>query len=255
MRIVYVEDNIANVHLVKRVARMGKHEIINYIDGMDAFNNFDTDNPDLVLMDIQLAGELTGIEVVKKLRDKGYVTPIFAVTAYAMVGDRERCMEAGCTGYISKPIPIPELVRLFKEYEPAPSTELEVKEESPASDAKSTEIPSASETDRKVTVKTVLNAANVIKDDATARLRPVLNLPDTKETSTLVSLSNITSDEPQDDGTQSDKPAKPASDSPSKETPSAKSDENQKDENVTTVTELDNSDAVSLNTDKPAQTK
>jgi len=117
MRIVYVEDNIANVHLVKRVARMGQHEIINYIDGMDALNNFDTDQPDLVLMDIQLAGELTGIEVVKKLRDKGFDTPIFAVTAYAMVGDKERCMEAGCTGYMSKPIPVTDLVNLFQKYE------------------------------------------------------------------------------------------------------------------------------------------
>ncbi len=117
MRIVYVEDNIANVHLVKRVARMGKHEIINYIDGMDAFNNFESDDPDLVLMDIQLAGELTGIEVVKKLREKGFKTPIYAVTAYAMVGDKERCMEAGCTGYMSKPLPVAELVKLFQTYE------------------------------------------------------------------------------------------------------------------------------------------
>lgn len=117
MRVVYVEDNIANVHLVKRVARMGKHEVINYIDGMDALNNFGNDEPDLVLMDIQLAGELTGIEVVQKLREKGFTTPIIAVTAYAMVGDRERCMEAGCTGYMSKPIPIPDLVNLFQEYD------------------------------------------------------------------------------------------------------------------------------------------
>lgn len=116
MRIIYVEDNIANVHLVKRVARMGKHEIINYIDGMDALNNFELDKPDLVLMDIQLAGELTGIEVVEKLREKGFKTPIFAVTAYAMVGDKERCIEAGCTGYISKPIPVSELVKLFEKY-------------------------------------------------------------------------------------------------------------------------------------------
>lgn len=139
MRIVYVEDNIANVHLVKRVARMGKHEIINYIDGMDAFNNFGSDNPDLVLMDIQLAGELTGIEVVKKLRDQGYETPIFAVTAYAMVGDKERCLEAGCTGYMSKPLPVAELVRLFNDYdtpaEEAPVEEpakVETSEEKPA---------------------------------------------------------------------------------------------------------------------------
>lgn len=116
MRIVYVEDNLANVHLVKRVARMGQHEVINYIDGMDAFNNFASDHPDLVLMDIQLAGELTGIEVVQKLRAKGFTTPIIAVTAYAMVGDKERCIEAGCTDYMSKPIPVTELVKLFQEY-------------------------------------------------------------------------------------------------------------------------------------------
>lgn len=126
MRIVYVEDNIANVHLVKRVARIGKHEIINYIDGMDALNNFESDDPDLVLMDIQLAGELTGIEVVKKLREKGFETPIIAVTAYAMVGDKERCMEAGCTGYMSKPLPVSELVKLFQEYDkPKPSVPAE----------------------------------------------------------------------------------------------------------------------------------
>lgn len=117
MRIVYVEDNLANVHLVKRVARMGKHEVINYIDGMDALNNFASDEPDLVLMDIQLAGELTGIEVVQKLRDDGHTTPIIAVTAYAMVGDKERCIEAGCTGYMSKPIPVTDLVSLFNKYD------------------------------------------------------------------------------------------------------------------------------------------
>jgi len=151
MRIVYVEDNIANVHLVKRVARMGKHEIINYIDGMDALNNFVSDKPDLVLMDIQLAGELTGIEVVQKLRANGHTTPIIAVTAYAMVGDKERCIQAGCTGYMSKPIPVTDLVNLFKEYDtPAPS---ELADKTPSvtdvPQIKNTTKPTVSEVDDK----------------------------------------------------------------------------------------------------------
>ncbi|GAB4318143.1 MAG: hypothetical protein Kow00117_08340 [Phototrophicales bacterium] len=115
MRILYVEDNMANVSLVKRVAR--NHEVINYVDGDEALANFEKDNPDLVLMDIQLSGRLTGLDVVRTLRERGHKLPIIAVTAYAMVGDRERCLAAGCDDYIAKPLPIPTLVALFAKRE------------------------------------------------------------------------------------------------------------------------------------------
>lgn len=114
MRILYVEDNPANLYLVKRVA-MG-HEVINYIDAEEAMRNFDQDSPDLVLMDIQLAGPMTGLDMVAKLRSDGHTIPIIAVTAYAMVGDREKCLAAGCDDYLAKPLPIPKLVSMFKEY-------------------------------------------------------------------------------------------------------------------------------------------
>ncbi|MGJ3240304.1 MAG: response regulator [Anaerolineae bacterium] len=117
MKILYVEDNPANVFLVKRVARMGSHEIINYIDGNQALRKFDEINPDLVLMDIQLAGDKSGLDVVRELRSRGVQTPIIAVTAYAMVGDRERCIEAGCDDYLAKPLPIPRLVEIFQSYQ------------------------------------------------------------------------------------------------------------------------------------------
>lgn len=117
MRILYVEDNPANVFLVQRVARMGNHEVIHYSEGQPALDHFEADKPDLVLMDVQLPGLLTGLDVVKALRAKGHQTPMVAVTAYAMSGDRERCLEAGCNGYLSKPLPVGELVELFKRYE------------------------------------------------------------------------------------------------------------------------------------------
>jgi CheY-like chemotaxis protein len=116
MRILYVEDNPANLFLVKRVAKMGGHEVISYIDGEDALANFAKDNPDLVLMDIQLAGELSGLEVVRRLRSGGHKTPIIAVTAYAMIGDRERFLAAGCDDYLAKPLPIPRLVEMIEHY-------------------------------------------------------------------------------------------------------------------------------------------
>ncbi len=126
MRILYVEDNPANLFLVQRVARMGNHEVINYMDGEVALKCFDHDHPDLVLMDIQIPGKLNGLDVVKKLREAGYKTPIIAVTAYAMLGDREKCIEAGCDSYMAKPIPIDDLVEVFKRYDPLLSQTQEV---------------------------------------------------------------------------------------------------------------------------------
>ncbi len=116
MRILYVEDNPANVFLVKRVAKMGNHEVISFVDGAEALARFRAVNPDLVLMDIQISGELNGLEVVRRLRAEGVETPIVAVTAYAMVGDRERCLEAGCDDYMAKPLPIPQLVQMIQHY-------------------------------------------------------------------------------------------------------------------------------------------
>ncbi|MBK8031735.1 MAG: response regulator [Chloroflexi bacterium] len=117
MRIMYVEDNPANISLLQRIARMGGHEVINYTDGEVALTRFAADNPDLVLMDLQLEGRIGGLEVVRQLRAGGFKTPIVAVTAYAMVGDRERCIEAGCDGYLSKPLPVAEVVELVQKYE------------------------------------------------------------------------------------------------------------------------------------------
>jgi CheY-like chemotaxis protein len=117
MRILYVEDNPANLFLVQRVARMGSHEVLNYTNGESALENFDRDNPDLVLMDVQLSGAMTGLDVTRKLRSNGHKVPIIAVTAYAMVGDRERCLEAGCDDYLSKPLPVPKLLEIITKYD------------------------------------------------------------------------------------------------------------------------------------------
>lgn len=116
MKIMYVEDNPANLFLVKRIARQGGHDVINFVDGNEALKNFHETAPDLVLMDVQLSGEINGLQVVERLRQQGVSTPIIAVTAYAMVGDRERCMEAGCDDYIAKPIPIARLLEIFERY-------------------------------------------------------------------------------------------------------------------------------------------
>ncbi len=123
MRILYVEDNQANLLLVQRLARLGNHEVIGHPDGETVLARFEQDKPDLILMDVQLSGAMTGLEVVKALRARGHKTPIIALTAYAMVGDRERCLEAGCDGYLPKPLPIEELVEMFERYTPKPAAD------------------------------------------------------------------------------------------------------------------------------------
>jgi CheY-like chemotaxis protein len=116
MRIYYVEDNPANVALLQRIARIGGHEIIYYNDGETALERFEREQPHLVLMDLQLAGKLSGLDVVRVLRERGVKTPIVALTAYAMVGDRDRCLEAGCDGYMAKPLPVTDVVELIARY-------------------------------------------------------------------------------------------------------------------------------------------
>jgi CheY-like chemotaxis protein len=116
MRIVYVEDNDTNLFLVQRIARMGQHEVIHYRDGKHTLDCYAGDHPDLILIDLQLLGTFDGLDVVRALREMGCRAPIIALTAYAMIGDRERCLEAGCDDYIAKPLPVATLVEVFQRY-------------------------------------------------------------------------------------------------------------------------------------------
>ncbi len=117
MRIAYVEDNPTNLALVERVAGMNQHVIVSYTEGEIALQELKREIFDLILMDVELAGDMGGLDVVRKLRAHGLQTPIVAVTAYAMMGDRDKCMEAGCTDYLSKPMPIPQLIALLNRYD------------------------------------------------------------------------------------------------------------------------------------------
>ncbi len=119
MRIAYVEDNATNLSLVQRIASMNHHTVIPYSEGEVALRELSIQKVDLILMDIELAGEMNGLQVVRALRTRGLTTPIVAVTAYAMMGDRERCLEAGCNDYLPKPLPIAEFLVLLARYDDA----------------------------------------------------------------------------------------------------------------------------------------
>ncbi len=104
-RILVVEDNEDNMRLVSFILKKYGHEVIEARDGAEGVALAVQEKPDLILMDIQLP-DIDGLEVTRRIRasEADDVILIIALTSYAMVGDRERALRAGCTGYIEKPI-------------------------------------------------------------------------------------------------------------------------------------------------------
>ncbi|MGA2158471.1 MAG: response regulator [Dehalococcoidia bacterium] len=104
-KILYIEDNEQNFYLVKVLLSTRDYEVIWARDGQEGIDKAEQSGPDLILLDIQLP-VMDGYEVASRLRSKPELTgiPIVAVTSYAMAGDREKALSAGCNGYIEKPI-------------------------------------------------------------------------------------------------------------------------------------------------------
>lgn len=103
--ILLVEDNMMNQKLAKTLLEIEGYVVHVASAGAEALTILDTTIPDLILTDIQMPG-MDGLEltrIIKGRPDTRHV-PVVAVTAYAMRGDRDRFMAAGCDGYISKPI-------------------------------------------------------------------------------------------------------------------------------------------------------
>lgn len=113
MRIVYVEDNRPNQSLIERIVRTGHHQVFPYSTAEDALHNFDRDQPDILLVDVELAGPMNGLDMVRHLRAGGYHQLIVAITA---VATEQECMDAGCDAYFVKPVAIGSLWQLIDQY-------------------------------------------------------------------------------------------------------------------------------------------
>ncbi len=104
-KILIVEDDETSLYLMRVLIENQGGAVIEARDGVEALEKASEHVPDLILMDMQLPG-LDGYEATRRIKADQSLShiPIVAVTAYAMKGDREKTMEAGCSGYISKPI-------------------------------------------------------------------------------------------------------------------------------------------------------
>jgi two-component system cell cycle response regulator DivK len=116
-KILIVDDNQDSRELVVKILKTRGYQTIEAVDGEEALEKAVAERPDLILMDRSLP-KIDGYEVTRRLKDQEEFKdiPIVALTAHAMRGDREKALEAGCEGYISKPINVRELPELIRSY-------------------------------------------------------------------------------------------------------------------------------------------
>jgi two-component system, cell cycle response regulator DivK len=103
--IFLVEDNPVNRRLAVFLLRSQGYQVREASTAKEAVEMLNAEIPDLIVMDIQLPG-MDGLEVTRKLKEHPATAdiPVIAVTSYAMKGDREKALAAGCAGYVTKPI-------------------------------------------------------------------------------------------------------------------------------------------------------
>ena len=115
--ILYVEDNLDNRTLVNRVLTADGYNFMEATNAEEALEVLDTTVPGLILMDINMP-DMDGYALTKKIRKMpGFENiPIVAMTANVMRGDREKSLEAGCDGYIQKPVDIDTLAQEIEQF-------------------------------------------------------------------------------------------------------------------------------------------
>lgn len=105
MRTIAVVDDNADNRLIIRTILEDQYQVIEFSSGLDAIAGFKETRPDVVILDISLP-EMDGTEILRRIRDDKELhdLPVIALTAHAMVGDREKYLAAGFNDYVAKPI-------------------------------------------------------------------------------------------------------------------------------------------------------
>jgi PAS domain S-box-containing protein len=113
--ILLAEDNLPNIMTISEYLESHGYKIVVVHDGFEAITQAETIHPDLILMDIQMP-VINGLEAIAQLRQEPQFvsTPIIALTALVMPGDRERCLQAGASEYLSKPVRLKMLVKTIE---------------------------------------------------------------------------------------------------------------------------------------------
>ncbi len=115
-RVLVIEDNVDNMELITFILEKNGYSTIKAENGKTGIALALEERPDFIMLDIQLP-DMNGLDVLQEIRGSGIngETPIIAITSYAMSGDRERMLAAGCDGYIEKPIDPVTIINQIRE--------------------------------------------------------------------------------------------------------------------------------------------
>jgi CheY-like chemotaxis protein len=116
-KVLVIEDNELNMKLVRSLLQLGHFEVVEAENAEKGIQLAKDCQPDLILMDIQLPG-MDGLEATIKIKKDGSLNgiPVVALTSYAMQGDEEKALAAGCLGYITKPIETKIFLKTIQQY-------------------------------------------------------------------------------------------------------------------------------------------
>jgi CheY-like chemotaxis protein len=116
-QILCIEDNSSNMTLISRIVEAEGHTLVRAEDGPTGLMMLEQMTPDLVLLDVNIPG-VNGLEIARRISvdERLGEVPLIAITANVLVGDRERCLAAGCDEYLPKPLDIKRLRELMRFY-------------------------------------------------------------------------------------------------------------------------------------------
>ncbi len=115
--ILVIEDNELNMKLVRSLLKIGNYEVLEAVDAETGMQLIRKHRPDLVLMDVQLPG-MDGLKATRIIKEDPALidVPVVALTSYAMQGDEEKAAEAGCNGYITKPLDTKAFLEIIDQF-------------------------------------------------------------------------------------------------------------------------------------------
>jgi two-component system, cell cycle response regulator DivK len=115
--VLCIEDNRINMLLVSRVVEAAGYDLLRAEDGPRALELLEGAQPDIILLDVNIPG-IHGLELARMIKEDERLSsiPLIATTANVLVGDKERCLEAGCDEYLPKPLDIRRLRQVMSEY-------------------------------------------------------------------------------------------------------------------------------------------
>lgn len=116
-KVLCIEDNKTNMLLVSRIVEAEGYELVRAEDGPTALRVLENLVPDIILLDVNIPG-IHGLDLARMIKEDERLAqvPLIATTANVLVGDKERCLEAGCDEYLPKPLDIRRLRQVMRDY-------------------------------------------------------------------------------------------------------------------------------------------